>query len=224
MASLRRRGEFVQCWGWCGSASAAWLVPYASAPHMPNILVIDSDPAQRAALVRTFDGMGVIEHAGSGLDALRVLATKRFSVIVLDLQVHPLDGFIILRALATKGGPNRETPVYALAADVAEQDRALREHAVFVLIKPIPLATVKTLVEAGLNRPRPTGESPHAPRVAMTPSIRPNTVAMTPPVRPNAEPTRPSPSSLPAKTSPLPPSDRARAAPPPGPGTSGERS
>jgi CheY-like chemotaxis protein len=175
---------------------------------MPNILVIDSDPASRAALVHALTGLGVVEATGSSLDALRTLATTTFSVIVLDLHARPLDGFLILRALATRGGPNRVTPVYALAADVAEQDRALQAHAVFVLIKPISLATVKTLVEAGLNKPPPTDQSPPSPRVARTPTVRPSTVASTPPLRPTTEPPRPSSSSPPAKTSSVPPSDR----------------
>ena len=122
---------------------------------MPNILVIDSDPLQRATLGQGLASLGEVEIAGTGLDALRLLATKKFSVVILDLHVRPLDGFVILRTLSAKGGPNKETPVYALAADVAERERALREHAVFALIKPLSISTVKILVVAALTRPPP---------------------------------------------------------------------
>jgi CheY-like chemotaxis protein len=138
---------------------------------MVDILVIDSDPVQGASLVQALGGLGAVEHATSSLDALRALATRKFSVILLDLRVRPLDGFAILRALATKGGPNKDTQVYALAADVAEQDRALGAHAVFVLIKPIALSTLKNLVESGLNRPPPGQGIPARPR---PPSGRPS--------------------------------------------------
>jgi CheY-like chemotaxis protein len=132
---------------------------------MSTILVIDSDPVQRASLGQVLAPLGEVEVAGTGLDALRLLATKKFSVAVLDLHVRPLDGFVILRTLSTKGGPNKETPVYALAADAVERDRALREHAVFALIKPVSLVTVKNLIEADLNRP-PGDEGPPTPPVS----------------------------------------------------------
>jgi two-component system response regulator FlrC len=164
---------------------------------MPNILVIDSDLLQRASLGQALASVGEIEIAGTGLDALRLLATKKFSVVILDLHVRPLDGFVILRTLSSKGGPNKETPVYALAVDAAERDRALQEHAVFALIKPISFSTVKILIEAGLNRPSP---APVSDEETPTPGSVPNhafTMGETPkPPPPASVPPRASSPSL----------------------------
>jgi CheY-like chemotaxis protein len=199
----------------------ARLVQGTESARMSNILVIDSDPAQRASLVHALDGLGEIEHAGTGLEALRLLATKKFAIIVLDLHVRPLDGFIILRTLVAKAGPNKETPVYALAADFAERERALHEHAVFALIKPVALSTVRVLVEAGLNRPPPpSDESPLTPSVATIPPPRSASVPPSQSVPPNGPPSTPPPSLAASKTSVSPP-DRARATPPPSPSRPG---
>jgi two-component system response regulator FlrC len=157
---------------------------------MPNILVIDSDPVQRAALGQAIASLGEVEIAGTGLDALRLLATKKFSIVLLDLHVRPLDGFVILRTLSSKAGPNKETPVYALAADAAERDRSLAEHAVFALIKPISLSTVKVLVEAGLQRPPPAPASDEGPP---TPSSAPKPASVPP--RASSSPSLPPPPS-----------------------------
>ena len=176
-----------------------WAARFMRSPPasgMPNILVIDSDSVQRAALVRALDGLGTIEQTGSGLDALRLLASKKFTVILIDLQVRPVDGFVLLRMLATKDGPNKESLVYALAADAAERERALHDHAVFVLMKPLALPTVKVLVEAGVNKPPPGSQTDiparRAPRAdAVHPAVHHPADAAHPAAQRVADPARP---------------------------------
>jgi predicted signal transduction protein with EAL and GGDEF domain/DNA-binding response OmpR family regulator len=65
-----------------------------------RVLLIDDDPAVRARAVRTFQGteFDVIE-AGSGAQALARIARSVPDVVVLDLDVHDLDGFQLCRKL-----------------------------------------------------------------------------------------------------------------------------
>jgi len=120
----------------------------------PAILVVDNDPNLQASLARALGSLAVVELATNGAQGLRFLARKKYGVVLLDLNVRVIDGFVILRTLAGKGGPNKATPIYVLTSDVSEHVRlrALREHALFVLTKPVPIATVATLVEAALRR------------------------------------------------------------------------
>src|SRR6185437_7383930 len=66
----------------------------------------------------------------------------------------------------TKPGPNRDTPVYVITADISEQarHRALQHHAVFLLTKPVPIATLTALVDSVLKkaaaRAAPPGAEP----------------------------------------------------------------
>jgi two-component system, chemotaxis family, chemotaxis protein CheY len=193
---------------------------------MASILVIDSDPGPRAVLVHAIEALGEIEQATNGADALRLLATKKFSIVLLDLHVRPLDGFVILRTLAARGGPNKQTPIYAIAADVAEQARALREHAVFALIKPVNPSTVATLVEAGLRKGSapPPDDSPPA-SVGKTSTFPPplggrGAVSSAPPAQPAAMGETPKPSAArisnvaATKPSPVPPRPESTSAAP----------
>jgi CheY-like chemotaxis protein len=121
---------------------------------MPGILIVDDDPTIRTMFARVLQSLGEIEQAQSGADALRMLSAKRYSVILLDLHMPVIDGFVVLQTLASKPGPNHDTPVFVVTADVSEQARvrALRQHAVFFLTKPVPLATLSALVDSSLKK------------------------------------------------------------------------
>lgn len=176
---------------------------------MPSILVIDSDPVQRAALAHALGPLGELVQAASGLDALRLLASRKFALVLIDLHVRPLDGFVILRTLAAKPGPNQETPVYALAADAAEQSRALRERAVFALIKPFAMSTVTTLVEVGLRKPAEVSEEGDAsPRPPSAHAAGPGSAP--PPAAAPRSPAPPRPAAAPAPSRPVPPPSPSR--------------
>jgi two-component system chemotaxis response regulator CheY len=140
----------------------------------PAILVVDNDPNLQASLARALGSLAVVELAINGAQALRLLARKKYGLVLLDLNVRVIDGFVILRTLAAKAGPNRDTPIYVLTSEVSEHVRlrALREHAHFVLTKPVPIATVVTLVEAALRRPSlpPPAEKATAPSVPPPPA------------------------------------------------------
>ena len=153
---------------------------------MSTILIVDDDPTIRMMFARALQGKGETEQAGNGADALRLLSAKKYSVILLDLHMPVIDGFVILQMLATKPGPNRETPVYVITADVSDQARirALRRHAVFFLTKPVPIATLVALVESTLKKSAQRASSaPREPgREAPTPPPpRPSSVGIAPP-------------------------------------------
>jgi DNA-binding response OmpR family regulator len=170
---------------------------------MAGILIVDDDPTIRAMFARALATRGEIEQASNGADALRLLGAKRYGVILLDLHMPVIDGFVILHTLSNKAGPNRDTPVYVITADISEQARirALRRHAVFLLSKPVPIATLTALVDSALERSAARGsrppsqgaasedgeDAPPTPAVAgrATPPVRPVAAGRkTPPVRP----------------------------------------
>jgi CheY-like chemotaxis protein len=120
---------------------------------MPSILIVDDDPTIRAMFARALKSLGETEQADSGSEALRLLGSKKYSVVLLDLHMPVIDGFVILQSLATKQGPNGDTPVYLITADTSDEARirALRRHAVFFLTKPVPIATLVSLVDSTLR-------------------------------------------------------------------------
>lgn len=121
---------------------------------MADILIVDDDLTIRTMFARALRPLGEIEQASNGAEALRLLGTKKYGVVLLDLHMPVIDGFVILHTLSTKPGPNRDTPIYIITADMSDQARirALRRHAVFFLTKPVPLVTLVSLVESTLKR------------------------------------------------------------------------
>src|SRR5262245_3988572 len=106
---------------------------------MASILIVEDDSAIRATFARALQAIGDVEQASDGTAALQILEARRFDVILLDLHMPGVDGFGILQALSSRPGPNRDTPIYVVTADSSDQSRlrALRQHAVFFLTKPV---------------------------------------------------------------------------------------
>ncbi len=121
---------------------------------MAGILIVDDDPTIRTMFARALKSAGDVETAANGGEALRLLGAKKYGVVLLDLHMPVIDGFLVLQTLAAKQGPNHDTPIYVVTADTSEQARlrALRRHALFILTKPVPLAMLTSLVEATLKK------------------------------------------------------------------------
>jgi CheY-like chemotaxis protein len=121
---------------------------------MPSLLIVDDDPAIRLLFSRALAGRGDCEEAQGGADALRLLGSRKYDVVLLDLHMPGVDGFAVLKLLGSKPGPNRDTPIFIISADTSDQARiqALRRHAVFFLTKPVHLATLTSLVDGSLKQ------------------------------------------------------------------------
>jgi CheY-like chemotaxis protein len=121
---------------------------------MPLLLLVDDDPTIRGMFARALQGKGEVEQAPGGVDALKLLASKKYDLILLDLHMPVIDGYMILQLLGSKPGPNRDTPIFIITADTSEQARikALRRHAVFFLTKPVPIASLVALVDSALKK------------------------------------------------------------------------
>jgi len=132
---------------------------------MASILIVDDDPTIRMMFSRALRERGEISEASSGADALRMLGAKKFNVILLDLHMPMIDGFAILHELGSKPGPNRDTPVFVITADISDQARirAMRRHAVFFLTKPVPIGTLVSLVDSSLKKSAERAQTPTKP-------------------------------------------------------------
>jgi CheY-like chemotaxis protein len=121
---------------------------------MPNILIIDDDPTIRTMYGRALKALGEVDLAPNGAEALKMFAVKKYQVILLDLHMPSIDGFDLLETLAQKEAQNHDTPVFVVTADTSDQARvrAARKHAVFLLTKPVPIASLVSLVDSALKK------------------------------------------------------------------------
>jgi CheY-like chemotaxis protein len=126
---------------------------------MSGILIVDDDPTIRAMFARALQSLGDVETAANGAEALRLLSARKYGVVLLDLHMPVIDGFVLLHTLASKAGLNHDTPIYVVTADNSQQARlkALKHRALFLLTKPVQIAMLAGLVTQSLRK---AGELP----------------------------------------------------------------
>ncbi|SMG58071.1 response regulator transcription factor [Paraburkholderia susongensis] len=118
-----------------------------------NILLVEDDPAQAAAVEKTMQQSGYrINKAGSGESAIRFLKTNEVDLVVLDWQLSGITGFEVLHWIRSNLG--REPAVLFLTSKVLEVDivRALEAGADEYIVKPFRAIELAVRVSALMRR------------------------------------------------------------------------
>ena len=80
----------------------------------PRALVVEDDPAIRKLVEKLLKRRGIdIDTASNGLDAVQLLSTRPYTVVVLDLMVPELNGFQVIDFLKRE---NLQVPVAVVSA------------------------------------------------------------------------------------------------------------
>lgn len=115
---------------------------------MPSILVVDDDRATRHLLSRVLRRAGFTAGvAKDGVEALKILRTRRFDVLLLDVWMPRMNGLDLLARLRARKAPPR---VVVLTSDDAPETllKAVREQAFTYVHKPVePLLLLETVRE-----------------------------------------------------------------------------
>jgi CheY-like chemotaxis protein len=103
----------------------------ASAPaDRASILVVDDAAAARIALTAALSPLGyAIVQAASGLDALRCLLAQNFALILLDIRMPIMDGFVTAGLIRTRRQSQR-TPIIFVSAQATSEVAIAQLHAV----------------------------------------------------------------------------------------------
>lgn len=113
-----------------------------------NVLLVDDQPANLLALQAILEDLGAnLVQARSGEEALSLSPADEFAVILLDVQMHGLDGFQTARLIRER--EQRHTPIIFVTAH--ETDRTTLEQAyalgaVDFLVKPLVPIILRTKV------------------------------------------------------------------------------
>jgi two-component system sensor histidine kinase/response regulator len=114
-----------------------------------NILLVDDQPANVLALEAMLQGLGQnLITASSGREALKLLLTYEFAVILLDVKMPDMDGFETA-TLIRQRDKSRHTPIIFLTAADKSQTQAMRGYAVGAvdyLVKPVVPEFVRSKV------------------------------------------------------------------------------
>lgn len=116
--------------------------------NIPSVLVIDDEASVLEILGELFTALGVsrVRRASSAEEALRILQTERFAIIVSDYRLAGMDGVAFVEQLRAAGN---HTPVLMLsgAPDKMGVIRAARYDAVDFFPKPFEIHTLMGAME-----------------------------------------------------------------------------
>jgi PAS domain S-box-containing protein len=135
--------------------------PHERPPERANVLLVDDQPANLLALRAILDDPGHnLVDAHFGEDALRRLAEDDFAVVLLDVQMHGLDGFETARRI--RGAEkSRHTPIIFITAyddDRPTVEKAYSLGAVDFLVKPLVPVILRAKVAGFVELYRKTEE------------------------------------------------------------------
>ncbi len=94
------------------------------APLAGTVLVVEDNAVNRMLIGAYLDEFGV-EHdtADSGAEALRLLAKRRFDIVLMDIMMPEMDGIDTVNRIRALEGAARDVPVIALTANAMKGDR-----------------------------------------------------------------------------------------------------
>lgn len=116
-----------------------------------HILIVDDEPNIRIILERTLKGGGyLIDTASDGEDALRKIKQNRYDLFLLDLQMQPVSGLVVLKAIREL---DADAVVIILTAHSTIESAvdALRMGAFDYLFKPTSPETIREVVREGVK-------------------------------------------------------------------------
>jgi len=122
-----------------------------------RLLVVEDDAQLRTVIALTFRDLGyAVDTAAEGATADRLLGSRQFDVVVLDLGLPLVDGLEVLRRLRHR---RSETSILVLTARhrVEERIRGLDLGADDYLVKPFSLGELEARVRALLRRQTKAG-------------------------------------------------------------------
>ncbi len=120
-----------------------------------KILIVEDDFANQQVATLFLKKFGYqTEVAENGAVAASLSQQKQYSLILMDCQMPIMDGFTATEAIRTTPGPNQETPIIALTANLVSGIRADCEHCGMndILYKPVTMAAMQAMVEKWVDQ------------------------------------------------------------------------
>ncbi|MGZ5526984.1 MAG: response regulator, partial [Methylomonas sp.] len=119
-----------------------------------KILVIDDDPAVRAAFKLILEDGFLVREAESGLQGIEMALAERPDLIFLDLRMPGIDGVEVLRRLKAIDNTLNIYIVTAFANEYMEQLKVVHEEGIQFELASKPLSSVQIRNIAQIANPQ----------------------------------------------------------------------
>jgi signal transduction histidine kinase/CheY-like chemotaxis protein len=169
---VRRRELFDALNGAVGESGLSTARPRP--PATPLRILLADDNADSRLLVETLLEGNQVESVDNGRAAVDALASQRYDLVLMDVEMPVLDGLAAIREIRER--ERREgsaaVPIVAMTAHAAAEDAAASQAAgaTLHLPKPITRASLLEAVAAATRPPRPPIPTERV-RVEVTPTV-----------------------------------------------------
>src|SRR6185437_878192 len=118
----------------------------------PRILFVEDDATLRNHLAEQLSDEYVVDSAGNGIEALKVVMRRKPDLIVTDIVMPQMDGLELLKILRSEPG-TQGLPVLLISGRAQEAQRieGFREGADGYLAKPYSVGELRAVVGAMLQ-------------------------------------------------------------------------
>ncbi len=104
-----------------------------------TVLLAEDNMVNAMVAVKLLSNWGITtDHAKNGLEVVEMAKQKVYDFILMDIHMPEMNGYDATKSIRQDGNPNKETPVFALTADITA-DQQEQYHGYFdrFLKKPI---------------------------------------------------------------------------------------
>lgn len=126
--------------------------PFEEGEQEPRrILLVDDQPSVLRSMSRVLTGRGyVVETASNGAEAIRLVASGQFDVVVSDIAMPEMDGITLLSEIRAH---NLYVPVILMTGEptVDTAVRAMEHGAIHYLTKPFKLPLLETMLDKAMK-------------------------------------------------------------------------
>ena len=98
-----------------------------------------------------------VDVAGNGLEVLELAGSKKYDLILMDIQMPLMNGYEAMDKLRKTGGPNKDTPVICVSADVFPEarEKAIERGMNDFLTKPIDEDDLFRIIQKYVKKVKP---------------------------------------------------------------------
>jgi len=120
-----------------------------------RILAVDDNPANLRLVSELLKDLNVVVVAvDNGADALKLCATEHFDLVLMDIQMPGMDGLQTTKELRKRENPGSRTPVVALTAHAANEQKSklLLAGMDDYLTKPVSENELRHIIDRWVSR------------------------------------------------------------------------
>lgn len=136
-----------------GSVPSDKKAPKLASSSLP-ILVVEDNVTNQLVMEKLLKKMGYYALiANHGKEALALLETDKFSLILMDLQMPVMDGFVCTEAIRKRKDDVKDIPIVAVTANLMDVDKeqCIRSGMNDYLEKPVHLGNLRNILSQYLE-------------------------------------------------------------------------